>query len=412
MAKVIVLGYGVSGKASAALLRAQGIDVIAIDRNPSENVFLDRPDFPLEGVSQVVRSPGIAPSHPIVARALAQSIEVVGETELAFRFLKNRAIGITGTNGKTTVTLLVEHVLNVSGIQARAVGNIGVALSEYLLAPDPNDLLVIELSSFQLETLNEKKLQAAVYLNLTPDHLDRYSSMEAYAAAKAKIQDCSHKLFVSDQVANEYGHLLKPGFHLFEHKLKETIASISWLEYIQLGAPERQNVQAAEALCAEFGVGKKQFLEALKQFKKPHHRIEWIGEMGGVHYINDSKGTNVDAVLHAIDLFKGPVVLIAGGVDKGASYAPWIEKFQGIVKKIIAYGQAASKMEGELASFFPFEKVDKFECAFNRASAAAVRGDCVLLSPGCSSYDQFPNYEYRGDAFRKKFNSLQQEPIE
>jgi UDP-N-acetylmuramoylalanine--D-glutamate ligase len=410
MKKILVLGFGVSGKASAALLKSRGFTVVAADKNPNLGVLQDSADFSLDGFSQIVLSPGITPSHPIVQRAMARSIEVIGETELAFRLLENRCVGITGTNGKTTVTLLVEHVLNASGIKARAVGNIGTALSEYLLAPDPSEILAIELSSFQLETLQTKKLLASVYLNLTPDHLDRYASMQEYAAAKAKIQDCSGKLFVSRQVANEYGARLKPSYKIFEYD-EETVAPISWVEYIQLGAPERQNVQAAEALCLEFGVGKEQFLKALKQFKKPHHRIEWIGKVGGVHYVNDSKGTNIDAVLHAMDLFKGPVILIAGGVDKGASYQPWIEKFQGTVKKIIAYGQAASKMEAQLAPFFPFLRVEKFGAAFDAAAQEAIAGDSVLLSPGCSSFDQFRNYEHRGDEFKNKFKSLQESKV-
>ncbi|HEX2582862.1 MAG TPA: UDP-N-acetylmuramoyl-L-alanine--D-glutamate ligase [Chlamydiales bacterium] len=404
--KILVLGYGVSGKASAALLKSRGFSVVVADKNPGENVVPDAADFPLDEIAQVVVSPGIPSSHPIVQTAMARSIEVLGETEMAFRFLENRCVGVTGTNGKTTVTMLVEHVLNAAGIRARAVGNIGTALSDYLLSPDAKEVLVVELSSFQLETLQAKKLQASVYLNLTPDHLNRYSSLRAYAAAKARIQDCSDKLFVSKQVVADYGDLLKPGFQIFESE-EESVAPISWLEYIQLGVPERQNVQAAAALCAAFGVGKEQFLKALKQFKKPPHRIEWVGAVRGVHYINDSKGTNVDAVLHAIALFKGPVILIAGGVDKGASYQPWIQKFQGIVKKIIAYGQAASKMEVELAPFFPFQRVEKFESAFDTASHEAIAGDCVLLSPACSSFDQFRDYEHRGDEFRNKFKSLQ-----
>ncbi len=406
MMKVLVLGFGVSGKASASLLRKEGYEVVAADKNPGPGVLPDRADLPLEGFSQVILSPGVPPTHPIVQRALAAGIEVVGEAEMAMRRVENRCIGITGTNGKTTVALLTEHVLNASGIKARAVGNVGLALSEYLLAPDKSEVLVIELSSFQLETLETKKLKSSVCLNITPDHLDRYPSMHEYAMAKAKIQDCSEKLFLSNQVVSEYGDCFKPSFEIFEH-LEETVAPIFSLEYIQLGVPEKQNVQAAEALCREFGVGYEQFLKALTTFRKPHHRIEWVGEKRGVHYINDSKGTNVDAVLHAMELFKGPVILIAGGVDKGASYTPWIEKFQGVVKKIIAYGQAASKMEGELAAFFPFQRVEKFSDAFDAASCNAVSGDSVVLSPGCSSYDQFRDYKHRGDEFRNRFKSLQ-----
>jgi UDP-N-acetylmuramoylalanine--D-glutamate ligase len=406
MTKVLVLGYGISGKASAALLRSRGDDVVAADKKPEVGVLLDRADLPLDGFTQVVLSPGIPRTHPIAVRAMAMGIEVVGEIELCFRLLQNRCVGVTGTNGKTTTTLLVEHALNGSGVKARAVGNVGLALSEYLLAPDLSEVLVIELSSFQLETVKTKKLEASVYLNLTPDHLDRYTSMQDYAAAKARIQACSNKLFVSRQVAEEYGDLLKAGYLLFERD-EEAALPISWIENIQAGGPERQNVEAAEALCRELGVSSEEFARALRSFRKPDHRIEWVGTCKGVHYVNDSKGTNIDAVLHAIALFQGPVILIAGGVDKGASYKPWIEKFRGIVKKIVAYGEAASKMEGELAAYFPFQRVEKFAEAFDLASGDAASGDSVLLSPGCSSFDQFQNYEHRGDEFKTRFKSLQ-----
>jgi UDP-N-acetylmuramoylalanine--D-glutamate ligase len=387
MKKVLVLGFGVSGKAAAALLRSRGIVVVAADKNPAPDMFVDSADFPLDDITQVVLSPGVSPTHPIVERALARQIEVIGEIESAFRLLKNRCIGVTGTNGKTTVTKLVEHVLNASGIPARAVGNVGTALSHYLLNPNAAEVLVIELSSFQLETLETKKLLYSIYLNITPDHLDRYGSMREYAAAKARIQRCSEQLFVSRQVAAEYGDLFKPGIEIFgDH-----------------------NIEAAEVLCKKLGVGEQLFSEALKSFQKPSHRIELIGEVKGVQYINDSKGTNIDAVMYAVQSIDRPILLIIGGIDKGASYCPWIEKFQGRVKKIIAYGQAAFKMELELASFFPFQGVEKFESAFAVASSEAILGDCVLLSPGCSSYDQFRNAEHRGDEFKNRVQSLQQE---
>lgn len=378
MKRVLILGFGVSGRASAALLDKQGVAWVAVDK---KGPVFDTADFDLEDVSQVVLSPGVSPSHPIVVRAKERGIEVIGEIELAFRFVKNRCVGVTGSNGKTTTCSLIAHVL-----KCRAVGNIGSALSEYLLAPDEDEILVVELSSFQLETLEAKKMELGVILNITPNHLDRHSSMEEYVAAKARIGQVCDQLLVSKQVAE-----------LFPKALIFDLDSICPEEYIQLGA---QNVCAAMAVCAHFGVGREAFIRALATFKKPPHRLEFVRNFRGISYYNDSKATSLDAVMHAVALMPGQTILIAGGVHKGASYAPWIEKFRGKIKKIVAYGQAAAIMEDELAPFFAFERVDRLTEAAEVATKSASVGECVLLSPGCSSYDQFENYEQRGLAFK------------
>ena len=168
-----------------------------------------------------------------------------------------------------------------------------------------------------------------------------------------------------------------------------------------MGMPEQENIRAAFAIAAYLGVTDDEFRRGLAAFRKPPHRIEWVAEIGGVSYYNDSKSSNIDSVMHAMALFKGPVVLIIGGVDKGASYRPWIEAFKGKVKKIVAYGQASLKMEHELADFFPFSRVQTLQEAVDGARAAARKNDIVLLSPGCSSFDQFRNYEHRGEEFKR-----------
>lgn len=396
--KILVIGYGVSGRAAAALLKARGFEVVAVDRKAGEikadiPVFLDTGDFSLDGIAQVILSPGVLPSHPLVVKAREQGIEVIGEIELAFRSIQNRCIGVTGSNGKTTTTLLIAHVLG-----ARAVGNVGAALTEAVLQAGPEEILVIELSSFQLETLQSRKLDAAVCLNVTPNHLDRHPTMRDYAKAKARIGDClkeGGKLFISPQVWENFSDLFcQKGVEI----LQENVAAISPVEYIQLG---KQNVEAAFAICTLMGASQEQFAEALKTFRKPPHRIEWVGEWGGVEYFNDSKATNIDAVMHAMSLMQKPVLLLAGGVHKGASYRPWLESFRGKVRKIFAYGQAASKMKEELASSFPVEVVETLAQAVALARGEAKRNETVLLSPGCSSYDQFQSFEHRGDEFKR-----------
>lgn len=403
--KAIVVGYGISGKASAALARQKGWQVAAVDRN-ARAMQADVPLFPedappsLDGVTLVIVSPGVPPTHSLLAAARARGIEIVGEIEFAFRYVEQRCIGVTGTNGKTTTALLIAHVLNACGISAKAVGNVGFALSDYLLAPNLKETLVVELSSFQLETLKQTKFAAAVYLNLTPDHLDRYANLRDYAAAKARIQEClvpGGKLFVSRQVLVDYGDL----FQADSTRCFEVLAPIHELQYTQWGKPERQNTEAARAICSELGISSARFDEALNSFAKPAHRIERIGTFGGVDYVNDSKGTNIDAVLHAAALFKGPLVLIVGGVDKGSSYQPWIEPMKGKVRKMIAYGEAALKILLELKGHFALEHWDRFGDAVRAAMKVAQRGDTVLLSPGCSSFDQHKNYAHRGDEFKE-----------
>jgi UDP-N-acetylmuramoylalanine--D-glutamate ligase len=416
MKRAVVLGYGVSGRAAAALLQSWGVGVVALDRKAGQidatsvPVELDRAEFSLDGFDAIVLSPGVDPRHPLVVKAHAQGIEVIGELDLALRAAPNRCIGITGTNGKTTVTLLVSHALNRAGVAARAVGNVGVALSEYLLKPDPKEILVIELSSFQLETLRERKLSSAAYLNLTPDHLDRYPSLRDYAAAKARIQDClieGGALFVSRQIASEWGDLFSKPYRVFdEEPFWSQEQRPSPYEAMVRGLPEEPNLQAALALCAEWGIRREQFESALQTFRKPAHRIEFVRRLQGVDYFNDSKGTNIDAVMYAMRSFDRPVVLIVGGVDKGASYRPWIDSFREKVRTMVAYGEAAPKIEAELAQQFPLKRVQSMGEAIVLARQLAREGDAVLLSPGCSSYDQFRNFADRGEQFVRLVKEL------
>jgi UDP-N-acetylmuramoylalanine--D-glutamate ligase len=391
--KTVVLGLGVSGKAAATFLLAQGKQVIGVDKKGdtllhtpeiqklvSQGLVLSNEDLLLHEIDQIILSPGIPLSHPLAQKAQAENIEVIGEVEFAFRHIRNRCIGITGSNGKTTTTLLITHVLNKMGFSARALGNVGTGLSTYLLHPNLEDILVVELSSFQLETLKTRCLDFALILNITENHLDRYHSMKEYVDAKLSIQHClkeSGVLFISRQVAPFCsGRIFDQG---------ETL----------------QNVQAAFAICEQFGITEERFSENLKSFQKPLHRIEDIGSIDGVAFFNDSKSSNVESVMYAVRQFSGPLILIVGGTDKGSSYLPWIECFKGRVKHVVAYGMARDKIEREIGSKIPCTKVGPFAEAVNMACAMGEKEDTVLLSPGCSSYDQFPNFERRGDAFRE-----------
>jgi len=398
--KILVIGYGVSGRSSAAFLRAQGCEVVIVDKKAIDGVLPDTPDLPLDGISQAILSPGIPHSHPLVQKVLQQKIEVIGEIELAFRHISNPCVGITGSNGKTTTVLLTTHILNSAGKKARALGNVGDSLTSYLLTPpDPSEILIIELSSFQLESLHSRCLDAALLLNITPNHLDRYSSFRSYAEAKALIQNCLKQnapLYVSQQVQMEFSSLFTQT-EIFEKEVE----LINNLRYTQLDRPAKQQIQAAYLLCSRWGVEDSEFLQGLNTFCKPPHRIEWVAEIDGVSYYNDSKSSNLHSVMHAVGRFEGTVLLIIGGVHKGSSYKPWIESFRGKVRQIVAYGQAAPIMEQELSADFPFQRVEKFADAVEWAHKEARKQETVLLSPGCSSYDQFQSYEHRGDEFKR-----------
>lgn len=432
--RALVIGLGVSGVSAARFLMRKGYVVRGVDRNASilasdpvqalcsegGSVGLDVESVTWEGIELVVFSPGIFPDHSLISEAKRRGIECIGEAELALRELlgsrgKMPMVAVTGTNGKTTVALLVEHVLRSSGIEAKAVGNVGHPLSSCVEPFDPNLALVVELSSFQLEDLTTAIFTAGAILNITPDHLDRYRSMQEYAEAKCRLQRClvgGGSLFVGESVRDGYGNLVPSSFSFGSSKKSDywvnaeaifhgEIVEVNLpLSYRNKGSYERENALAAWLLCKPFQILAGEFCAALENFKKPPHRLEFVGSWKGIAFINDSKATNVDAVLRAVEGIEGPIILVAGGVDKGSSYSPWISSFQGKVKEIVAIGEAAEKIYSELHSSFRVELRTSLGAALERAVSQAERGDTVLLSPGCSSYDLFRDYAHRGEEFK------------
>ncbi len=401
----LVIGLGVSGKAAALLLKAKGFSVTAVDAKPKEIdgicVLSETAIESLDSFDWIVISPGIPQNHPLYLAAKQKNKKIVGEAQLAFLYLDQKAVGITGTNGKTTVTLMVEHVLQKSGRKAKAVGNVGLALCDYAMSPDREEILVVELSSFQLETLEGPFFDAAVVLNITPDHLDRYDSMKEYGEAKLRISGCRKPgapLYVHSKIARDYG-LEADCFDL---------AYILPVGYRHWGKHDLENAEAAWVLCREIGISREEFIAGLDTFEKPHHRIAFVKDIEGVAYYDDSKGTNLDAVIQSVSMMQGPVILIAGGVDKGASYVPWKECFRGRVKGIIAIGQAAEKIRRELCDEFAVEIVDSLAAAVEVAKQKGIPGDVVLLSPGCSSYDMFRDYAHRGEEFQRCVNNIEE----
>lgn len=434
MGKTIVLGLGVSGRAAASFLQKLGKEVCGVDHNETflkehpeilalqKNglvVYSENEKISLSLQDKMVVSPGIPSSHPLILEGKRLGIEIQGEIELGFSHFKNPIIGITGTNGKTTVTLLTTFVLNALGKKAKALGNIGTALLSHPIE-DTTSILVVELSSFQLETIHSKALDHGVILNITPDHLDRYPSMEEYAKAKIHMQNCmkpNGRLWVFEEVYEEYGHLFQKTPFIYGYSKKadlnvENKKGIvgSWPSQIASSEPFRnhdgENILAAFSLCEAFGISWEAFIHAASLFKKPPHRIEYIGLKEGVAFYDDSKGTNLDAVIRAVHQVPGKIVLIAGGVDKGAAYTPWIQHFNNKVKYICAIGEAAFKIQHQLASAIPVKICENLETAVYDAVKVAKPGESVLLSPGCASFDMFRDYAHRGEEFQKIVGQL------
>ncbi len=396
--KYLVLGLGKSGKAACSFLLNRKKQIIAVDNNLIEDeeikklkqsnveVLKDN-NVDFKNIEKVVISPGVNPNHEIVKKAKENNIEVLGEIELGCKYLKNKCIAITGTNGKTTLTKLICHILNENNKKASALGNVGISLTSYIDKLQEDEIVVLELSSFQLETLYTKFIDAAVIINITPDHLDRYKTLQDYAVAKLNIVNCLKKdkiLYTTKKVIKRY-FVLNNKINIKE--VKDEVDDI------------------AKEICLDWQISKENIDRAIKSFKRIEHRLEFVREINDVSFYNDSKATNVDSVLYAVKKIKTTIVLIAGGVDKGSTYKIWKKSFKNKVKHIIAIGQSANKIKLELVGF-DVQIINDFELAVKKAFSLAQKNDCVLLSPGCSSFDMFKNYEHRGEVFKKIVNSI------
>lgn len=409
--KVVVLGLGISGKAAAHYLMNRGESVIGVDRNLQavEGIECLHESTPIsfQGVDLLIKSPGIPPTHPWVVEGARLGIPIMGEIDLAFSALKQknkRVLAITGSNGKTTTTLMTTHLLNVSGQKAVAVGNVGTPL--ITLVDSDWDVFVVELSSFQLEGILENRvLDGAALLNITPNHLDRHPSFKDYIEAKLRITLCLKEkapFYLSRQAAEICGSTLKE-FTIFD-LMKEKIETIFPLSYRDNLYPhDLENASAAFSLAR---VSDENYKIGLETFIRPPHRLEFVGKVSGVTYINDSKATSVDAVIKGVQAIRGPIILIAGGVDKGGAFSDWIPFFRGKVTRVVALGQSSERIQKELSPEIEVERVSSLEAGVSRAALMAKAGTTVLLSPGCSSYDQFQDYQQRGDVFKMRVMQL------
>jgi len=389
--KVIVYGLARSGQAAAARLEARGDEIVRVDRSLGNE---DRLEL-LDGVVVLVKSPGVPGEVPLVRAARARGIPVWAEIELGFRLLPpgTKLIGVTGTKGKTTTVELLGAMLRAEGREVVLAGNEHTPLA----AVGGAEWVVCELSSFQLEDVETLACEVAVLLNIEPDHLNRYHSMDAYRAAKLRIFERARAAVVP----LGFG-LASLGVPLTEFSAADPLPA----EPLLLGAHNRENAAAATAAARAVGVGDDAIAEALRTFPGVPHRLEPVGEIAGVRYVNDSKATNVAAALRALAAYAGePVHLILGGSPKGESFAPLGAAIGDNIRSIHLVGEAAAELAAALGDA-PFDDDRTLARAVAHAAALARPGDVVVLSPACASYDQYDNFERRGEDFKRLVAAL------
>jgi len=411
----LVVGLGKSGAAAARLLASRGAKVIVADdddvRFEGERRRVVRES--LRGIDLVVVSPGVPLSLAIFAEARARKLELIGEVELACRFIDEPVLGITGTNGKSTTTALCGHLLQTADLRVFTGGNLGNALSNRVLGGERLDATVCELSSFQLESIVSLRCAGGTVLNVTPDHLDRYPSLDAYAAAKQRIfenQRQGDTAVINQSDARVRAMKTNPGVRRegFDPRGALRVAGVELaLRAATLrGAHNRENAFAACLLARHLGVAPEVLQKGLDTYPGLPHRLEPVRVLDGVEWINDSKATNVDSVEKSLSAFDHDVHIIMGGRGKGAPYAPLRERMQGRVKTIFTIGEDAATIAAELEGVAPIEPCSVLATAVRRARERARAGDVVLLSPACASYDQFRNFEDRGDQFKALVRGL------
>lgn len=444
--KVLVFGTGISGIGAVKLLEDHGAQIVLFDGNEKADVAKIKerlqkdskaeiilgtlPEAVMKELDLAVLSPGVPTDLPIVNAMRAAGIQIIGEVELAYSFGKGDVLAITGTNGKTTTTSLLGEIMKNYQEDVFIVGNIG---NPYTVAADlmtENTIAVAEMSSFQLETILTFAPKVSAILNFTPDHLDRHHTMEAYVEAKKNIANNQTEddwciLNYEDPLTREFGknvktqvlyfssqHKLEKGIYLDQgniiYKNPEEILVCHVDELQILGVHNYENVMAAVAMAAVYGVPMDVIRKTIKAFKGVAHRIEYVAEKNGVVYYNDSKGTNPDAAIKGIQAMNRKTVLLGGGYDKDSEYTEWINSFDGKVKKLVLLGQTKEKIarDAEKCGFHDYVFADTFEEAVMMAVEIAKPGEAVLLSPACASWGMFPNYEVRGDKFKEIVNSL------
>ncbi|MGB0034459.1 MAG: UDP-N-acetylmuramoyl-L-alanine--D-glutamate ligase [Candidatus Acidiferrales bacterium] len=404
---------------AAARLRAAGVQLELGGHTPA--TFLEQ--------DLIVVSPGVPAKIPPLELARARGIPIWSEVELAWRFLRGKLVAITGSNGKTTTTSLVAHILKTAGIPTLVGGNIGTPLLSLVEASSDSTVAVAEISSFQLETIEAFRPEIGVLLNLTPDHLDRHASFDEYAQAKMRMfkNQLDRDAAVLNADDPEVTRRMPTGPHIYWFSRQKRVAAGAFLADGQIifrsegteavvarrddislrGEHNVENVLAACAAAFLAGAAPAAIASGVKTFQGVEHRLEFVAEISGVAFYNDSKATNVDATLKAIEAFSGPLLVILGGKDKGTDYDVLREPLRERARMIILIGAAAEKIAAQLSDAVPVERAGTIDRAVALAMKHAKPGDVVLLAPACASFDQFENYEHRGRVFKELVAKLE-----
>ena len=435
--RALVLGLGRTGVSCARYLRRKGLEVrVADTRSEPPGAATLRQQVPdaelrtgafrddlLDGVAQVVISPGLSLREPVAVEARLRGLPVAGDIELFAREAQAPVAAVTGTTGKSTVTALLAHLANAAGRRAIAGGNLGEPALDLLAHPAPA-LYVLELSSFQLETTYTLHTAVATVLNVTPDHLDRYESMDDYAAAKARIFDHCDVAVVNADDARVRAmprtgqsvitfSVVDPAADYFLAREPEPVLACRGEALLPMSAIRLQgehnaaNALAALAMCEALGLPRAPVLGGLATFGGLEHRAQWVADVGGVRFVNDSKGTNVGATIAAVSGMAGPLVLIAGGDGKHQAFDALRPVCRGKVRHAVLIGRDAPQLEAALHGVCSTERAADMRAAVGAARAAARPGDTVLLSPACASLDMFRDYAHRGDEFAAAVRSLE-----
>ncbi|PSR52231.1 UDP-N-acetylmuramoyl-L-alanine--D-glutamate ligase [Adhaeribacter arboris] len=447
---IAILGAGESGVGAALLGQAKGLEVFVSDKGEIKPVYQEKlksANIPFESGShdydrilsatEIIKSPGIPDKVDLIQQAKSKNIPVISEIEFASRYTNAKFICITGTNGKTTTTLLTYHLLHSAGFNVALAGNIGESLAEKVIK-DEYDYYVVELSSFQLDGMFQFKAHIGILLNITPDHLDRYEySMTKYAQSKLRIAQnmtfADYFIYnLDDAVTNEYfqpdgfkGQPIpfsinhQPGAKAY-YSDSQLITNYNGTEKqieintsVLIGKHNQYNTAASVLAAKIVGVAPEKITQALATFKNADHRLQTVGEAKGVRYINDSKATNVEAVWYALDGIHQPIVWIAGGVDKGNDYTTLHPLAQEKIKALICLGVDNKKLVNSFTGIIPVvEETQSVEEAIIKAKSLATSGDVVLLSPACASFDLFTNYEHRGQRFAEAVQKIVLEPLQ
>jgi UDP-N-acetylmuramoylalanine--D-glutamate ligase len=436
----MVLGLARTGVETARFLIGNGAQVLVSDSKSEEELKVQMQalsQFPvrfllgrerigwLEGVDLVVPSPGVPPENLLLREAAKRGIEIISEIELAYRFLDFPLVAVTGTNGKSTTTSLIGEILKAAGLKVFVGGNIGAPLIGFVSGDW--DWGIVEISSFQLERVSQFRPKIALLLNLSEDHLDRYPDFASYCEAKERIFHSQEEADLA--VLNRDDPLV----WAMKERIRARIISFGWDEvnegvfatkseiiWRSAKAEERfplsrvkiqgvhnvENLMAAVAATKSLGIPGKTIQKVIEEFRGLEHRLEFVREREGVRYYNDSKGTNVGAVVKSLASFPGPVILLAGGMDKGGDYRVLENEIRAKVKKLILFGAAKEVIRKALGHLTETVVVTTLEEALREASGSAQRGDVVLLSPACSSFDMFENYAERGRAFKGLVSNL------